>query len=72
MGSLWPQLPFLLPQASTTASAYDAVFWALHIIAFFFIIGIFGAIAFFSVRYRRGSKVNRVLPEHEGIALELT
>jgi cytochrome c oxidase subunit 2 len=72
MGSLWPQLPFLLPQASTTASSFDAVFAVLHIIAFFFIVGIFGAIAFFAVRYRQGSKVNRVLPEHEGIALELT
>ncbi|MDF2441707.1 MAG: cytochrome c oxidase subunit [Abditibacteriota bacterium] len=72
MGSLWPHLPFILPQASTTAPGYDAVFTVLHVIALFFTIGIFACIAFFSFRYRRGNKVNRVLPDHEGIALELT
>jgi cytochrome c oxidase subunit 2 len=72
MGSLWPNLPFVLPQASTTAPGYDSVFVVLHIIALFFTVGIFAAVAFFAIRYRRGNKVNRVLPDHEGIALELT
>jgi cytochrome c oxidase subunit 2 len=72
MGSLWPKLPFVLPQASTTAPGYDAVFLVLHLIALFFTVGIFGTILFFSIRYRRGNKVNRVLPDHEGITLELT
>ena len=72
MGSLWPGLPFILPQASTSARGVDDVFIVLTLLALFFSIGIFGVIAFFAVRYRRGNPVNRVLPEHEGIALELT
>lgn len=70
--SLWPRLPFILPQASSTAESSDAVFLAIHLIALFFAVGIFACLIFFTVRYRRGSKVNRALPEHEGIALELT
>ena len=72
MGSLWPKIPIIVPQASTVAPSVDAVFWTIHIIAIVMTLAIFGCIAFFSVRYRRGNVVDRNLPEHEGMALELT
>lgn len=63
---------FLLPQASTIAGRVDAVFWGITFICAVFAFVVTVAIIAFAVRYRRGNRVNRTLPEHEGIALELT
>ena len=72
MENFWPKLPFLLPRSSSFAGQYEAVFWAITLVglAFAFIVTV--GVVFFATRYRRGSKVNRRLPEHEGITLELT
>lgn len=65
-------MPIILPQASSHAFGIDAVFWAIHVVAIVMTVAIFGAILFLAVRYRQGSQVSRKLPEHEGMALELT
>ncbi len=63
---------FILPQASSFAGRVDAVFWGITLICFVFALLVTIAVIGFTVRYRRGNRVNRTLPEHEGVALELT
>ncbi len=63
--------PFLPPQASSIAGGIDGVFWLITGICFAFALGVTFFVILFTVRYRQGSKVNRVLPHHEGIALEM-
>lgn len=69
---MWPKIPFILPQASSYSGRVDAVFGAITLVGAFFATIVAVMILFFAVRYRRGSRVNRTLPGHEGIALELT
>jgi cytochrome c oxidase subunit 2 len=63
--------PWVLPQASSFAGSIDFVFWLITAICFAFFLGVSIFLTLFIVRYRQGSKVNRVLPHHEGIALEM-
>ncbi len=65
-------VPFILPQASSFAPAVDAVFWIITAVCLLFGIGVTFFVILFTSRYRQGNKVNRVLPHHEGIALEMT
>ncbi len=66
------QVPFMPPQASTYAGRLDAVMVVITLVGLVFAIGVAATVAFFAVKYRRGNRVNRVLPGHEGVALELT
>ncbi|HEX9998122.1 MAG TPA: cytochrome c oxidase subunit II [Abditibacterium sp.] len=63
--------PFIPPQASSIAGGIDGVFWVITAICIAFMIGVGIFLLTFTIRYRQGSKVNRVLPHHEGIALEM-
>ena len=63
--------PWLLPQASNFAGGIDGVFWAITGVCIAFALGVGFFLTLFTIRYRQGTKVNRVLPHHEGIALEL-
>jgi cytochrome c oxidase subunit 2 len=66
------KVPFMPPQASSFAGRVDYLFLGITLVALAFSVGVAIAIIAFAVRYRRGNRVNRVLPGHEGIALELT
>ncbi len=63
--------PWLLPQASSVAPGIDFVYWLITAVCFAFFVGVAFFLGLFVFRYRQGSKVNRVLPHHEGIALEM-
>ncbi|RYF32162.1 MAG: cytochrome c oxidase subunit II, partial [Cytophagaceae bacterium] len=63
--------PWLLPQASSVAPGIDFVYWLITGVCFAFFVGVSFFLGLFVIRYRQGSKVNRVLPHHEGIALEM-
>ncbi len=64
-------LPFIPPQASSVSRSIDGVLWMVNIICFAFALGVTFFLITFTIRYRQGTKVNRVLPHHEGIALEM-
>ncbi len=55
-------LPFVPPQASTLAGPIDWVILAVTINAVVFTVGIFAAITYLAVKYRRGNKVDRSNP----------
>ncbi len=63
--------PWLLPQASSVSESIDFVYWLITAVCAAFFVGVAFFVTLFVVRYRQGSKVNRVLPHHEGIALEM-
>lgn len=63
--------PFIPPQASSVAGGIDLVFWTITAVCIAFAIGVAAFMFFFIIRYRRGTRVNRVLPHHEGITLEM-
>jgi cytochrome c oxidase subunit 2 len=64
-------LPFIPPQASSHAGAIDAVILAITINTLVFSVGIFAAIVFFAVKYRRGAKVDRSNPPVHNQAIEI-
>ncbi len=49
-------------QASTLASKIDGLYWFILAISAFFTLAIYLAIAILAIRYRRGTKVNRLNP----------
>ena len=63
--------PYILPQASSFAGSIDAVYWVITAVCVAYALGVGFFLTLFITRYKQGSKVNRVLPAHEGIALEL-
>ena len=65
-------MPFMPPEASTVAGRVDDLMAGITLIGLAFGLGVALVVIAFTVRYRRGTRVNRVLPGHEGIALELT
>ena len=65
-------MPFMPPAASSYSGRVDALMLGITLIGLFFAVGVGLAVIFFAARYRRGARVNRVLPGHEGIVLELT
>ena len=63
--------PYLLPQASSFGRGIDSVFWVITAICLGYALAVGFALTLFVTRYKQGNRVNRVLPAHEGIALEL-
>ncbi len=64
--------PLAPPSASNFAPEYDAIFYALVILTVFFTVVVCGAIIFFCVKYRKGTKADRSRPMYENLFLELT
>src|SRR5438874_13071968 len=58
------------PQASTTSHEVDALFFALTLISLFFMAVIFLPMIFFSIKYRRGSSVDRSNPSSGSFWIE--
>lgn len=65
-------LPFRAPAASTYAEDVDKLFFVLVALTVFFSVLVAGLLLFFTVRYRRGNKVDRSRPLTHNTALELT
>jgi cytochrome c oxidase subunit II len=65
------QILLLLPQASTSAAPIDWLIFAVNAVAIFFSVGIFVAIIWLSVRYRRGHKVDRSNPPTHNDQIEI-
>lgn len=57
-----PTIPFIPPEASSIAGAIDTLFLGYTLICAIFGVGIFVAIFYLGVKYRRGSKVDRSNP----------
>jgi len=64
-------IPSLVVGASSAAGSIDLLFWFITAITIFFSVGIFAAIAFYAVRYRRGVKVDRSNPPQYNSIVEL-
>lgn len=64
--------PLAPPSASSFAPEYDTVFYFLVALSVFFTLIVAVAAIFFTVRYRRGTKVDRSRPIYEDLRLELT
>jgi cytochrome c oxidase subunit II len=65
-------MPFAPEQASANAASVDLLFTALNLMTLVFSVGIWIAIIYFAVKYRRGHKVDRSNPPLEHLAIELT
>jgi cytochrome c oxidase subunit 2 len=59
------------PQASTGAVAIDQIILAITLTAAFFSVGIFVALIYFAVKYRRGTKVDRSNPPLYNLPIEI-
>lgn len=64
--------PLAPEQASSVAYQHDVVFYTLLALTVLFTVLVFVLVVVFAVRYRRGTKVNRLRPHHENLPLELT
>jgi cytochrome c oxidase subunit II len=64
-------LPFIPPQASEGAVAIDQVILAITLTAAFFSVGIFVALTYLAVKYRRGNKVDRSNPPLYNLPIEI-
>ncbi len=62
----------LLPQASSLAPRIDLLFWSMVALCALVAIGVFVAIIFYGIRYRRGSAADRSGRHRENLAVELT
>lgn len=65
-------MPFLPERASSMAGQVDALFFFILTVTGLFAIGIWIALLFFAVRYRRRSDADRPPEIHGSLALELT
>jgi cytochrome c oxidase subunit 2 len=63
--------PLFPVEASQQAHQVDALYFGLVIIAAIFTLIIFVSLAFFAVRYRKGSRANRILRHPENLRLEI-
>ncbi len=59
-------------QASTTARQVDLLYFGLLLISAFYVLVVFAPLFYFSIKYRRGSKANRVNPSRGSFAIEMT
>lgn len=66
------QLRIVPPAASNFATQVDLLIWAFTLLSIFFTVLIATLVIVFSVRYRKGAKVNRVIKSPDNTALELT
>ncbi|MBW3621811.1 MAG: cytochrome c oxidase subunit II [Armatimonadetes bacterium] len=67
---MWDFLAFIPPQASTAAAPIDMLALFITAVTVFFSLLIALAILYFAIKYRRGNKVDRSNPPHEGIVIE--
>lgn len=61
-----------LPQASSMAAPIDHLFDAMLLLSAIVTVGVFVAIVWLSVKYRRGSKADRSGQSHRNLGLELS
>ncbi|MBV8742768.1 MAG: cytochrome c oxidase subunit II [Sinobacteraceae bacterium] len=61
-----------LPQASNLAPRIDALFWTLAALCALVALGVFFAIVYFCIRYRRGSRADRSGGPSQSLDVELT
>lgn len=66
-----PNIPIWPEQASTYATEVDNIAFVLIALTVFFTTVVLSLLAFFAIRYRRGSKVDRSNPVHHHLQLEL-
>jgi cytochrome c oxidase subunit 2 len=64
--------PLAPPSASNWAAPNDAIFYSILVLTVFFTLAVCGAILYFVIRYKEGSKADRSRPVYEALALELT
>jgi cytochrome c oxidase subunit 2 len=67
-----PAMPFFPERASSMAGEVDAVFFFILTVTGLFAVGIWVALLYFAVRYRRRSEADRPPEIHGSLALELT
>src|SRR5436190_2014488 len=65
-------LPLVPDQASNFAIQSDALFFTLLALTLVFTFLVGAGIAFFSIKYRRGNRVDRSRPVHHSTVLELS
>jgi cytochrome c oxidase subunit 2 len=65
-------IPFVPERASNFAGEYDALFYTLTALTVLFTVLVGALVLFFSIRYRRGSKVNRAGAVESHLGAELT
>jgi cytochrome c oxidase subunit 2 len=62
----------LLPEASSLAPRIDVLFWSMIALCGLVAIGVFAAMVFYCVRYRRGSDADRTGAHDQSLGVELT
>ncbi|MCC6699009.1 MAG: cytochrome c oxidase subunit II [Candidatus Hydrogenedentes bacterium] len=65
-------VPLAPEQASTIAPKIDLVLYVLTGLSAFFLFAVCAILVFLAIRYRKGTKVNRVIENPDAKALELT
>ena len=65
-------IPFWPEQASSYAATIDTLYIVLVLLAVVFSVGVFIAVLFFAIKYRRGTNADRSDPVEGSIILELT
>lgn len=61
-----------LPQASSFAPGIDALFNTMLVVSGIVVVGVFGTMIVFCIRYRRGSSADRTEPSQRTLGIELT
>lgn len=61
-----------MPEASSLARPIDALFWSMLALCAAVAVGVFAAIIFFCIRYRRGSNADRTDAHRQSLGIELT
>jgi cytochrome c oxidase subunit 2 len=69
---MWSNFPLAPPSASNFAPEYDFIFYTLLALTILFTLIVGIAVTVFTIRYRRGTKVDRSRPIYEDLRLELT
>lgn len=70
MKGIW-NFPLAPEQASSFAAQHDLLFYVITILTVFFTVLVGAVVIGFTIRYRRGTKVDRSNPVHENMPLEL-
>ncbi|MBM3290637.1 MAG: cytochrome c oxidase subunit II, partial [Candidatus Hydrogenedentes bacterium] len=65
-------LPLFPDQASTIAPKMDFLFFGWLGLSIFFFVAVVATVTFFCIKYRKGTKANRVIRGESSTALELT
>ncbi|HEY6484464.1 MAG TPA: cytochrome c oxidase subunit II [Steroidobacteraceae bacterium] len=65
-------LHLFIPEASSTAPKIDALFWSMIALCGLVALGVFIAMIFYCIRYRRGSSADRTGRHNQSLGVELT